>query len=181
MQKDRTKVHLAKTITKMAQKQDLSTLSVSEICKAAGIDRHTFYYHFRDKYDLIAWAYCRTNKYMASGYSREGLAKSLERIKQGLPFFRCALEDRSQNSLRVYIVEYNYSYYVNLVRAKSGDAFLNDDTAFSIRMYVYAYCGVCCDWIAAGANMPPAMLAEKLEMHMPLLLKKGLGIEEPEV
>ena len=36
----------------------IDKIRVTEICKAADIERPTFYYHFKDKYDLVAWMFC---------------------------------------------------------------------------------------------------------------------------
>ncbi|HOC34893.1 MAG TPA: TetR family transcriptional regulator, partial [Ruminococcus flavefaciens] len=32
----------------------LDKIRVTEICRVAEIERPTFYYHFKDKYDLVA-------------------------------------------------------------------------------------------------------------------------------
>ena len=32
-------------------------ISVSDICVECGINRKSFYYHFRDKYDLVNWIF----------------------------------------------------------------------------------------------------------------------------
>ena len=35
----------------------LDKIRVTEICREAEIERPTFYYHFQDKYDLVAWIF----------------------------------------------------------------------------------------------------------------------------
>lgn len=39
------------------RKKDLQKISVADIVENCGINRQTFYYHFKDKYDLVNWIY----------------------------------------------------------------------------------------------------------------------------
>ncbi len=39
----------------LAQTQPFESLTVSAICKAAGISRTSFYYHFDDKFEIVQW------------------------------------------------------------------------------------------------------------------------------
>lgn len=36
-------------------------IRVTEIYARAGVERLTFYYHFKDKYDLVAWIFFRSS------------------------------------------------------------------------------------------------------------------------
>ena len=38
--------------------KSIDKIRVTEIYKAAEIERPTFCYHFKDKYDLVAWMFC---------------------------------------------------------------------------------------------------------------------------
>lgn len=53
-----TKRALAEALKKMMEKKLLSKITVTDLAEACGINRHTFYYHFRDIYDLVEWIYC---------------------------------------------------------------------------------------------------------------------------
>ena len=55
---ERTKLWIANTMRELMKQKSIDRIRVSEICKAAEIQRPTFYYHFRDKYDLVAWMFC---------------------------------------------------------------------------------------------------------------------------
>ena len=39
------------------KKKPLDKIRITEICQAAEIERSTFYYHFEDKYELVAWIF----------------------------------------------------------------------------------------------------------------------------
>lgn len=38
-------------------KKPLEKIFVTDICREAEIERATFYYHFKDKYELMAWMF----------------------------------------------------------------------------------------------------------------------------
>ena len=52
-----TKMALAAALKKLLEKKPLSKITVTDITRECEINRHTFYYHFRDIYDLIEWIY----------------------------------------------------------------------------------------------------------------------------
>lgn len=42
---------------KLMEKKPFSKISVGDICEDCGMNRKSFYYHFRDKYDLVNWIF----------------------------------------------------------------------------------------------------------------------------
>ncbi len=51
----KTKNALADSLRKAMEKKTFSKITVSEIITDCGVNRKTFYYHFRDIYDLLRW------------------------------------------------------------------------------------------------------------------------------
>ena len=54
---DRTKQWIAAAMKRLMTAKSLDRIRVTEICREAEIQRPTFYYHFRDKYELVAWIF----------------------------------------------------------------------------------------------------------------------------
>ena len=52
-----TKLALASAMQRLMTEQPFERISVSDICTACGMSRKSFYYHFRDKYDLVGWIF----------------------------------------------------------------------------------------------------------------------------
>ncbi|MEG1932709.1 MAG: TetR family transcriptional regulator, partial [Pygmaiobacter sp.] len=52
-----TKRVLGDSLKELMQKKPLAKISVGDITAHCGINRQTFYYHFKDKYDLVNWIY----------------------------------------------------------------------------------------------------------------------------
>ena len=55
MIKHQTKDDIAKSFAELVRNKDLSKISVKNICESVGIARQSFYYHFEDISDLIAY------------------------------------------------------------------------------------------------------------------------------
>ena len=53
---DTTKRALEESLKHMLLKKPLDKISISDITNDCGISRMTFYYHFRDIYDLVEWS-----------------------------------------------------------------------------------------------------------------------------
>ena len=52
-----TKQALTKSFTKLMTEQPFEKISIQRICEECGLSRKCFYYHFRDKYDLVNWLF----------------------------------------------------------------------------------------------------------------------------
>ena len=52
-----TKKVLAYALKSLMASRPLSKITVGDICEACDMNRKSFYYHFRDKYDLVNWIF----------------------------------------------------------------------------------------------------------------------------
>ena len=104
-----TKNALAASMKKLMARRPFEKISVSDICNDCGINRKSFYYHFRDKYDLVNWIF---DVGFISGldlgsYSTgwELLADMCEYFYRERTFYTAALKIEGQNSFRDYLIE----------------------------------------------------------------------------
>ena len=52
-----TKKVLAKALKNCMQTKSFAKITVMDICEECGMNRKTFYYHFKDKFDLVNWIF----------------------------------------------------------------------------------------------------------------------------
>ena len=82
---DRTKIMFAEQLEDILRTIPLEKVRVVDLCKRCGATPPTFYYHFHDKYELVAWIFLHDfadicgNK--APGYSPELITTILDRIE----------------------------------------------------------------------------------------------------
>ena len=104
-----TKNALAASMKKLMRQRPFEKISVSDICADCQINRKSFYYHFRDKYDLVNWIFyvgfveeLDMNTYTSGWEILEDICRYFFREKE---FYRAALQIEGQNSLQDYIKE----------------------------------------------------------------------------
>ena len=55
---DVSKRMLADALRALLRDHWFSEVTVTQICSLCGMSRKNFYYHFKDKYDLVNWIFC---------------------------------------------------------------------------------------------------------------------------
>ncbi|MEG1869615.1 MAG: dihydroxyacetone kinase transcriptional activator DhaS, partial [Oscillospiraceae bacterium] len=111
-----TKRVLAQSLKDLMQKTPLSKISVGDIAARSGVNRNTFYYHFKDKYDLVNWIYYTETLEQMSNFSdrdhwEEGLCNLCLYMQENKKFYINALSVMGQNSFSEYLV----NFYNNLM------------------------------------------------------------------
>ncbi len=78
---ERTKIWIADKMKELMKAKPLDKIRVTEICRVAEIERPTFYYHFKDKYDLVAWIFL-SDAYETDVISAESAAQGMAKMRQ---------------------------------------------------------------------------------------------------
>lgn len=141
-----TKLWIADKMRALMKHKSIDKIRVTEICKAAEIERPTFYYHFQDKYDLVAWIFFQ-EAYDTDVVSVESAARAMSRMKNDMVFYKRAYEDTSRYALWHYMVEYFVSRYTALVKEKLHTDVLDTQIAYSIRFYCMGAVGMSREWV----------------------------------
>ena len=141
-----TKLWIADKMRELMKHKSIDKIRVTEICKAAEIERPTFYYHFKDKYELVAWMFC-TDAYGTDLTSVASAAAGMNKMKQEILFYKRAYEDSSQNALWHYMLEYFVRRYTDLAKEKLQTEVLDPQLAYSIRFYCMGAVGMTQEWV----------------------------------
>lgn len=167
--KERTKQMFADALLSVIESKGLSRIRVLELCRLCGTDRQTFYYHFRDKYDLVAWIYendlQETFLEDYSTPSKEQIEFLLRRLKEKQSFYSKAFQDMTQNSLFAYMHNANCRITETLARERRGNRELTEKELFSIRFVSYAWVCSIAEWINAKCDPEPEIFADYLFAH----------------
>ena len=104
-----TKNALAASVKKLMKEKSFQKISVSDICKECGMNRKSFYYHFKDKYDLVNWIFYVDfiGKINIKSYEDvwDFFYDVCEHLYNERDFYRNALEFDGQNSFKEYFIE----------------------------------------------------------------------------
>lgn len=151
----------------------INKIRVTEICKAADIERSTFYYHFKDKYDLVAWMFC-TDAYGTDITSIASAAAGMNKMKQEILFYKRAYEDSSQNALWCYMVEYFTKRYTDLAKEKLSSDTLDTQLSYSIRFYCMGAVGMTQEWVLMDNITSAETVVQMMFQSMPENLRAVL-------
>lgn len=104
-----TKRALAAALRQLMLKKPLEKVTVGDICEACGMSRKGFYYHFKDKYDLVNWIFysefvveAQKKNYQTSWVFFSDICTY---FYENRAFYTRAFQVEGQNSFASYFVE----------------------------------------------------------------------------
>ena len=174
----RTKRLLADTLKEMLSRMPLEKVRIEELCQECGIDRRTFYYHFKDKYDLVAWIY--QQDYEAAlrdtggRYSEELIQKVLQRMNSHRAFYRKAFLDKSQNTITRYIHDFYMNLYREKILAHTGGENLSEEELYDLGSYVYASVEHTKEWLEGTSAYSIPVFARLQYRSLPSFLREAV-------
>ena len=151
-----TKRALAQAMKELMRTEPFSKISVGDICQACSMSRKSFYYHFRDKYDLVNWIFdseflqtIRPEAYH-SGWAL--LADMCAYFYREQTFYRNALLISGQNSFR----EYFGQAIAPIMSFFAQDIFDGvEHVDFYVTFFSDAILISIIRWLTEGAQIPP--------------------------
>lgn len=170
---------MADSFKELAHKKNIEKITVKDVVENCGYSPATFYRHFRDKYDLIAWDYSRA---VEDNIRRVGM----EGFTWKNAFLRCAyyhLEHREylvnlfQNTRGLYsfeqhMTEVNVKFVAETIRARAGE------TSKLMERALWGYCYGAVknnvDWLLGKFDATPEEMAFLYELSTPEALKPYL-------
>lgn len=109
-----TKMALANSLKALMQEKSFHKISINDICNGCNMNRKSFYYHFKDKYDLLNWIFdteFREFAIRSSCLETWDLMLSLcYYLYENRKFYRKALAIDGQNSFHSHLYEILYTF-----------------------------------------------------------------------
>ncbi len=158
-----TKKALATSMQKLMIKKDFEKISVTDICDMCGMNRKSFYYHFKDKYDLVNWIFYTefitlvSSRQFENGWDLFRTVIDLFQNEQN--FYRKALEIEGQNSFRDYFYESMFpifSLFMQYVDSRDRNLETN------IRYLCDAFLTIMHRWLVDGCRQTPEEFIESI-------------------
>ncbi len=176
-----TKRMFADALEEEMKRTPLSRVRVSDLCIRCGVERRVFYYHFKDKYDLVAWAFdqdYRAAEKAGAVYTEALFDETHRRFWAKRDFYRRAFEDDSQNSIQRYLLEYCIKTNEMLLKRHLGVSTLSPDRSFAARHFSHGNVGCLVEWLKGDINATPEQLSTYMFACMPPVIREayaGLG------
>ncbi|GFP74102.1 dihydroxyacetone kinase transcriptional activator DhaS [Clostridium fungisolvens] len=164
-----TKKALAVSIKELMKTIPLSKISIQEIADNCGLNRQTFYYHFRDKFDLVNWIYYTEVTESISNYRHydnwtDGMYRTLCYLANNKSFYINALNTPGQNAFDSYFFEFSYELIMGVVNDISLGMKVSDtNKKFICDFYTHAFVGIIVQWIKAGMKESCQTLVDQVK------------------
>lgn len=181
-----TKMALANSLKQLMQEKNFQKISIDSICSECNMNRKSFYYHFKDKYDLLNWIFdTEFNDYTIRSSSLETWELMLSLcyyLYENRKFYRKALAIDGQNSFNSHLYDILYDrFYKELETLFNEDDY---DSSLDEIQAQFITDGVMCAlkrWILTHNDMTADDFIEKLRTLVSRLLKaihKKYGVDE---
>ena len=151
-----TKSALEESLKRLLLKKPLDKITISDLTADCGISRMTFYYHFKDIYDLVEWSCLEDARIALQGKKtsstwQEGLLQIFDAVMENKPFilnvYRCVGREQIEN----YLFHLTFDLLMGVVEEKSQNSSItNDQKIFIANLYKYSFVGHMLDWIKNG-------------------------------
>ena len=163
-----TKRALESSLKKLLLEKPLHKITVSDITDDCGINRMTFYYHFKDIYDLVEWC-CQEDASRALAGKKtyetwqQGLLQIFEAVQENKPFilnvYRCVHREQVEKYLQPLVDQ----LMLDVIEEESSNMVIREeDKQFIAKIYAYIFIGVMLDWIKDDMREAPQEIVARL-------------------
>ena len=165
-----TEKALISNFKKMTERMPIDKITVSELCRECGIQRQTFYYHYKDIRDLVESIYdselddaLQDNKTYTTW--QEGLTDILEAVRKDKSFITASCRSLSQDQLEGFLYDHLMKLLLYVVNQIAEGHTITEAQKESIaRYHMYAFAGVILNWIMSDMKEDPKDIVHGLEI-----------------
>lgn len=164
-----TKRALEASLKHLLLQKPLEKITINDITEDCGISRMTFYYHFRDIYDLVEWSCVEDASRALAGKKtydtwQQGFLQIFEAVQENKPFIVNVYHSVSREQVEQYLYKLTYDLLIGVVEEQAaGMSVSGEDKRFIADFYKYAFVGLMLDWIRKDMKEDPAKLVERLD------------------
>ena len=165
MKNDATKQALANALKQLLQKKQITKITINDITEACGISRMTFYYHFKDIYDLAEWTFQETlHAATADCHTRDswqqGFLNLLEILKAHQSLILNAYRAMDRELVERYLRREVEALLLPVVEEQAVGIKISEKGKHMVAIfYAYAFMGVVMEWIQQNMAASPQEVA----------------------
>ena len=165
-----TKRALEASLKNLLLQKPLNKITINDLTEDCGVNRMTFYYHFKDIYDLVEWS-CVEDARRALGGKKtydtwqEGFLHIFQAVLDNKPFILNVYHSVSREQVENYLYELTYHLLIDVVEEQASNMTVRqEDKEFIAHVYKYAFVGLMLDWIRGGMKAEPQPLIDRLAL-----------------
>lgn len=165
-----TKRALGQSLKNLLLKKTLKKITINDIAEDCGINRMTFYYHFKDIYDLVEWT-CMEDARRALQENKtydtwqQGFVQIFYAVRENKPFIMNVYHCVDHEQVRKYLEPLTDALLMGVVdECSAGMTVREEDKNFIAQIYSYCFVGLMFDWIKGDMKDDPEELVNRLAL-----------------
>jgi len=165
-----TKRALEASLKRMLHKKPVNKITISDITEDCGINRMTFYYHFKDIYDLVEWSCLEDAAKALDGKKtydtwQQGFLQIFQAVLDNKPFIQNVYQAVSREQVETYLYTLTHKLLIGVVEEKAAGMEVREaDKEFIADFYKFAFVGLMLDWIKNGMKQDPQQIIDRLSI-----------------
>ena len=166
MKNDTTKQALANALKQLLQKKQITKITINDIAEACGISRMTFYYHFKDIYDLADWTLQETlHTAIADNRThdnwQQGFLNLLDVLKAHQPLILNVYRAIDREQVERYMRRGVEALLLPVVEEQAAGLQISEKGKHMVAIfYTYAFMGIVLEWIQRNMQASPQEVAD---------------------
>ena len=165
MKNDTTKQALSNALKQLLQKKQITKITINDIAEACGISRMTFYYHFKDIYDLADWT-LQEVLHTAIADNRthdnwqQGFLNLLDVLKAHQPLILNVYRAIEREQVERYMRR-EVEALLPVVEEQAAGLQISEKGKHMVAIfYTYAFMGIVLEWIQRNMQASPQEVAD---------------------
>lgn len=170
---DKTKRALSASLKKALETRPLDKITVTDITDGCNVKRQTFYYHFKDVFDLITWTYRRDAEDFVTEHGLkddswdELIIQLLDLFnQQERNFILATYNSKCHDDLVRYLEKIISDQIRDTINREAGDTVPTVDRDFITAFYTHAFVGTVMDWVGNGMKEIPSEIIGRLNVFV---------------
>ena len=165
-----TKRALEESLKKMLLKKPVNKITISDITEDCGINRMTFYYHFKDIYDLVEWSCVEDAARALDGKKtydtwQQGYQQIFQAVLDNKPFVQNVYQFVNREQVETYLYSLTHNLLIGVIEEKAvGMQVRDEDKEFIADFFKFAFVGLMLDWIRNGMKKDPQQIIDRLSI-----------------
>ncbi|MGP1587703.1 MAG: TetR/AcrR family transcriptional regulator [Treponemataceae bacterium] len=165
-----TKKDIENALMEIAKEKPISKISINELTSKCGVNRMTFYYHFRDIYDLVKWIFEEEAKKRINTNSsyidwKEDFLSLFNSILEHKNFYNNIFHSINADLIARYLFKIIYEVIYKLVENLCSDKNKTEENKiFAAKLISFGFVGIILDWLDNGMTENPEKIINKMEI-----------------
>ena len=163
-----TKRALEASFKKLLLEKPLNKITINDITEDCGVNRMTFYYHFKDIYDLVDWTLVEDATEELEGHQdfetwSDAFRDMLEKVQANRVLVLNVYRSISREQVEQYLYRLLDPILKDFADRECHDITVQDaDKQFVVDFYKYALVGMTLEWTRRDMRGDPKKMVERV-------------------